>query len=191
MWWVRSAVSIKITFCCGEFVYIRLPRTSTPRAIFVRSSARGLAHRDAALIVGGRGAGRAGARGERRACAIEVLAAELAPLRQAVAAPARPMVPEPLVRPQLSGDIVKAVAPKEPVRNDPIAELIAPPKRLAAVQRTLAEFGYGQIKPNGQFGPDTEQAIAKFERQHKMPVTGQMSERLVKALATMTGRALD
>jgi hypothetical protein len=117
--------------------------------------------------------------------------AELAPLRQAVAAPARPMVPEPLVRPQLSGDIVKAVAPKEPVRNDPIAELIAPPKRLAAVQRTLAEFGYGQIKPNGQFGPDTEQAIAKFERQHKMPVTGQMSERLVKALATMTGRALD
>jgi hypothetical protein len=117
--------------------------------------------------------------------------AEPAPLRQAVAAPARPVVPEPLLRPQLPSAVAKVLTPKEPVRNDPIAELIAPPNRLAAIQRTLAEFGYGQIKPNGQFGPDTEQAIAKFEREHKMPVTGQMSERLVKALATMTGRALD
>src|ERR1700722_2589417 len=44
MWWVRSAVSIKNTFNCGEFVYIRLHRASTAHAIFVRSSARGLAH---------------------------------------------------------------------------------------------------------------------------------------------------
>ncbi len=77
------------------------------------------------------------------------------------------------------------------VRNDPIAELIAPPNRLFAVQRALSEYGYGQIKPNGQFGPETEQAIAKFERDHKMPVTGQVSDRLVKALGTMTGRSLE
>jgi hypothetical protein len=74
-----------------------------------------------------------------------------------------------------------------PLRNDPIAELIAPPKQVAAIQRALSDFGYGQIRPDGVLGADTRVAIEKFERQHKMPVTGQVSERLVKALSTMTG----
>lgn len=77
-----------------------------------------------------------------------------------------------------------------PSRNDPIGELIAPPKQVIAIQRALSDFGYGQIRANGVLGPETRDAIAKFERQHKMPVTGLVSERLVKALATMTGETL-
>ena len=75
--------------------------------------------------------------------------------------------------------------------HDPIAKLIAPSKRVMAVQRALADFGYGQIKPSGQFDPATKAAIEKFERDHKLPVTGQISDRLVRDLAAMTGRPLE
>jgi peptidoglycan hydrolase-like protein with peptidoglycan-binding domain len=74
---------------------------------------------------------------------------------------------------------------------DPIAKLIAPSKRVTAIQRALADFGYGQIKATGQFDPDTKAAIEKFERDHKMPVTGQISDRLVRELGAMTGRPLE
>ena len=54
--------------------------------------------------------------------------------------------------------------------------------RMAAVQRALTEYGYGQLKPTGIVGADTQAAIQKFEREHKLPVTGQMSDRLVHEL---------
>ncbi len=75
--------------------------------------------------------------------------------------------------------------------TDPIAKLIAPSKRVTAVQRALSDFGYGQIKPTGVFDPDTRAAIEKFERDHKLPVTGQLSDRVVRELAAMTGRPLE
>lgn len=74
---------------------------------------------------------------------------------------------------------------------DPIAKLIAPSKRVTGIQRALADFGYGQIKPTGVYDPDTRIAIEKFERDHRMPVTGQISDRLVRELAAMTGRPLE
>lgn len=89
----------------------------------------------------------------------------------------------------------KASAPAaaaQPVRNDPIADLIAPSsKRVLSVQRALAEYGYGQIKPNGTFGPETKDAIEQFERARKMPVTGQISPRLVRELSALTGRPME
>jgi len=78
-----------------------------------------------------------------------------------------------------------------PVRNDPIAELIAPSKRVLAIQRALADFGYGQIKPTGVYDQDTRMAIEKFERDHRLPVTGQISDQVVRELAAMTGRLLE
>jgi hypothetical protein len=38
---------------------------------------------------------------------------------------------------------------------------------------------------------DTQAAIERFERERKMPVSGQVSARLTRELATMTGRTLD
>lgn len=101
--------------------------------------------------------------------------------------------PEPgdlLLRAILSSG-AKANRPAEPVRNDPIAELIAPSKRVLAIQRALSDFGYGQIRPTGQYDPDTRTAIEKFERDHRLPVTGQISDRVVRELAAMTGRLLE
>ena len=50
------------------------------------------------------------------------------------------------------------------------------------MQRALTEYGYGQLKPTGTVGSDTQAAIQKFERERKLPVTGQMSDRLVREL---------
>lgn len=77
------------------------------------------------------------------------------------------------------------------VQNDPIATLIAPTKRVLAIQHALADFGYGQIKPTGVYDEDTRAAIEKFERERHLPVDGQISERFVRALAAMTGRSLE
>jgi len=84
-----------------------------------------------------------------------------------------------------------AASVSAPVRNDPIADLIAPSKRVLAIQRALSDFGYGQIKASGAYDPETRTAIEKFERDHKLPVTGQISDRFVRELAAMTGRPLE
>jgi peptidoglycan hydrolase-like protein with peptidoglycan-binding domain len=55
----------------------------------------------------------------------------------------------------------------------------------------LSDFGYGQIKPSGSYDADTRRAIERFERENKLPVTGQISERLTRQLTVMTGRPLD
>ena len=84
-----------------------------------------------------------------------------------------------------------ATAASDPAPQDPIAKLIAPSKRVTAIQRALADFGYGQIKPTGQFDPATKAAIEKFERDRKLPIDGQISDRLVRELAATTGRPLE
>lgn len=107
------------------------------------------------------------------------------------------------VNPEASEDLLRALqaskpkvgnvtaAVSTPVRNDPIADLIAPSKRVLAIQRALSDYGYGQIKPTGAYDPETRVAIEKFERDHKLPVTGQISDRFVRELAAMTGRPLE
>jgi peptidoglycan hydrolase-like protein with peptidoglycan-binding domain len=55
----------------------------------------------------------------------------------------------------------------------------------------LTEYGYGQLKPTGTIGPDTQAAIQKFEREHKLPVNGHISDHLVRDLVAMTGHPID
>ena len=62
--------------------------------------------------------------------------------------------------------------------------------RVAAVQRALTDFGYGQLKATGTIGADTQAAIQRFERERKMPITGQMSDRLVRELGLATGKPI-
>ena len=94
-------------------------------------------------------------------------------------------VPAPAPRPHIE----QVAAPAR--GNDPIAALLAPNNRVTAAQQVLTQYGYGQIRPNGVVGPDTQDAIRRFERSQRMPVTGQMSDQVVKALAQMSGRSLD
>ena len=88
--------------------------------------------------------------------------------------------------------LATAVTP-QPVaarRDDPIADLIGPSPRIAAVQRALSDYGYGQIAPSGILDDATSSAIEKFERERKLPVTGEVSDRLVRALSVMADHPL-
>ena len=92
-------------------------------------------------------------------------------------------------------------APKAPVasaasapgagRNDALADMLSSSRRVLALQRALAQYGYGQIKPTGTVDAETRAAIEKFERERRLPVTGQPSERVIRELAGLTGRPLD
>jgi Putative peptidoglycan binding domain len=80
-------------------------------------------------------------------------------------------------------------------RNDPIGDLIGasvtPSSRIAAVQRVLSDFGYGQLRVSGTLDEPTRAAIEKFEGEHKLPITGRLSNRLLNELAAMTGRPIE
>ena len=100
------------------------------------------------------------------------------------------------LKPLITGTPARPVAtsPAPPVaarRNDAISELIGPSPRIAAVQRALAEFGYGQVKASGLLDDATSAAIVKFERDHNLPNSGRVSDRLVKELTAMVGHPID
>ena len=112
--------------------------------------------------------------------------------------PAEPKVSDPL------GNLVKATGaspvttsnvlrPPAPIPASSHAETSANPgpRRVAAVQRALTEYGYGQLKPTGIVGTDTQAAIQKFERERRLPVTGQVSDRLVRELNATIGHPID
>ena len=101
------------------------------------------------------------------------------------------------------GNLVKAtVAPPATTAPPAAASVLRPPapipavqitgsRRVAAVQRALTEYGYGQLKATGTIGTDTQAAISKFERDRRLPVTGQVSERLVRELSAVIGHPID
>ena len=102
--------------------------------------------------------------------------------------------PDPMTNLVVRSINAPAAAPSNVTRPPapiPMAHQSAGARRVAAVQRTLTEYGYGQLKPTGAVGADTQAAIQKFERDRKLPVTGQMSDRLVRELTAMIGHPIE
>ena len=102
---------------------------------------------------------------------------------------AEPVPVMPRARPEAAPKVEPT--PRVAAPRDPIAELIAPAPRVTAVQRALNDYGYGPVKATGIYGPETVAAIEKFERDRKLPVTGQISPRLMRDLAALTGKPLE
>ena len=106
-----------------------------------------------------------------------------------------PKNPDPMANLLVKSTGAQAAAPanvaRPPAPVPAATAQAAGARRVAAVQRALTQYGYGQLKPTGAVGSDTQAAISKFERDRKLPVTGQMSDRLVKELTAMTGHAID
>jgi peptidoglycan hydrolase-like protein with peptidoglycan-binding domain len=76
-------------------------------------------------------------------------------------------------------------------KDDAIATLLASSRQVLAIQRALSEYGYGPLKPTGIYDADTRATIERFERDRKLPITGQISERVTRELAGLTGRPLE
>lgn len=98
--------------------------------------------------------------------------------------PAQKIDQVPLPRPRAQG----APAPSRP---DAAGDVTSPLRQLSAVQRVLNEFGYGPMRVSGILDDDTREGIARFERDHSLPVTGQNTPRLRRAITVATGRPLD
>ncbi|WFU70193.1 MULTISPECIES: peptidoglycan-binding protein [unclassified Bradyrhizobium] len=92
-------------------------------------------------------------------------------------------------------NLVKATAATPSSAMRPPAPIPLPQspaaRRIAGVQRALSEYGYGNLKITGTMGGETQSAIQKFEREHKMPVTGQVSDRLLRELAAVIGHPVE
>jgi hypothetical protein len=123
-----------------------------------------------------------------------------APSAQSAAAPATPeSAPLPLPTPRpadLTLDSAPGAAPA-PVAAvkahgpDVIGALLnkssAPSvKAVTSAQRALAKLGYG-VKPDGNMGGATRQAIEKFERDRGLPVHGDLSAKVMRDLAARSG----
>jgi peptidoglycan hydrolase-like protein with peptidoglycan-binding domain len=79
------------------------------------------------------------------------------------------------------GDVTGSVVPPEP----------RPSTRVLAVQRVLARLGYGPVKLSGLPDPATKSAIENFERDRGLTKSGQVSDRLLKELSTVTGTPVE
>jgi hypothetical protein len=113
---------------------------------------------------------------------------------------ARPAAPLTIAGPRKDAiaDLLttRSVPPPAPPQAQPV---VASPqhtststsRQVLAVQRALNDFGYGQLKPTGVYDPETRLAIQRFERDRKLPITGEISERVTRELANLTGHGLD
>jgi len=91
-------------------------------------------------------------------------------------------------------NLVKATTATPPAALRPPAPIPAQSpaaRRIAGVQRALSEYGYGNLKITGARSGETQSAIQKFEREHKMQVTGQVSDRLLRELAAAIGHPVE
>ena len=129
---------------------------------------------------------------EADASLFEPKAAETKPAEPKAADPLTSLVKATSAPAAAPSNILRPPAPvPSSSRNETITNPSPGSRRVAAVQRALTEYGYGQLKPSGTVGSDTQAAIQKFERERKFPVTGQMSDRLVRELIAVTGRPIE
>ncbi|TCT03546.1 peptidoglycan-binding protein [Aquabacter spiritensis] len=63
--------------------------------------------------------------------------------------------------------------------------------RILSVQKALARLGYGPLRLDGQPGTETRLAIQRFERDRNLPPNGEITDRLVRELAAVSGAPLD
>lgn len=87
--------------------------------------------------------------------------------------------------------LVRRAAPKSEIITGSIRLQETKPGRVIEVQRTLANYGYGPLRLNGQRDAETRAAVERFEKSRELPVTGEVSERLVRELAVFTGTPLE
>lgn len=128
--------------------------------------------------------------------------AVLPPVRPAALAAAPAAQPAEPARPARQAPaVVPASAPAPaPASRDAIGDMLrgggqAPAadanRTVSAGQRALNKLNYGPLKADGLMGAGTRAAVERFERDRKLPVTGEIAGRTARELAAASGLALD
>lgn len=124
---------------------------------------------------------------------LETARAPLPPARAPLAplAPLAPPAPPPA--PTLAQDIdpIGALLREETAATTASLPVVEPDPQIARVQEALVKLGHGPITVDGLFGPNTSSAIASFERQNGLEVTGGLDPATLRALAVRSGIAVD
>jgi hypothetical protein len=113
------------------------------------------------------------------------------PAKPASAERDMPASPSPVALPPTRPAEAADVSPSPP--SDPITDLLRGdvhpdgPHLVLAAQTALAKLGY-PLKPDGNDGLATQQALRDFERTHGLPLSAEITPRLVKQL-TVAARA--
>lgn len=128
-----------------------------------------------------------------------------APLSRPAPSPARTPPREVPVESARSANPAPAVpvAPARPASSrDPIGDVIRGEidgsaqkpegaRNVVAAQKALLKLGYGPVKTDGVAGPATRQAIERFERERRLPVTGELGPRTVRELTAQSGVSIE
>ncbi|QFR31691.1 peptidoglycan-binding protein [Ancylobacter sp. TS-1] len=112
----------------------------------------------------------------------------------AVATPLPPSRPAAPPRPAAAAPSPAISAPVA-LTNTPAAGLLPPGEvpvspRVMAVQKALSQLGYGPVRVDGRLGAATEEAVQRFERDRRLPVTGQISDRVVREINAVAGLSI-
>ena len=115
-------------------------------------------------------------------------AAASAPVARVAEPPAAPQVADQAA--PRAVEPAPAAARKDPIgaliKGEGIADPVAPPARVAAVQKALIKTGF-VLRADGVMGATTRQALERFEQERKLPVTGELSPRTLRELAAQSG----
>ena len=106
----------------------------------------------------------------------------LASVKPVAPAPA----PAPVVAPTPPQPSPSSVAARVEKTDDPIAGLLRQPsadkrKLTVAAQHALAKLGY-DVKATGALDLETKAALTEFLKKHKLPVTAEITPKLIKTL---------
>ena len=108
----------------------------------------------------------------------EISLALLSDLRSA----RRPDLAPVATRVETAEEQPRQAAEPAPPAGAAASEMPQPDGTVAAVQEALARSAYGPLTVDGVAGEATRQAIMKFQKDHHLPVTGEISDTLVVEL---------
>lgn len=75
-----------------------------------------------------------------------------------------------------------------PPATEPVKEAS---ERIMQVQRALNKLGYGPLKPDGNYGAASRQALERFEADRKLAVRGEPMGRTLRELARASGLVIE
>jgi peptidoglycan hydrolase-like protein with peptidoglycan-binding domain len=83
---------------------------------------------------------------------------------------------------QASAELLAVLRPAPAAPTPPRVPQAAPDPRVAAVQSALSKAAYGQLTADGYVGPQTRDAIVRFEQDHGLPANGEVTDALMVEL---------